>query len=545
MAAGSLQRITAAARRRPVEAGLATAAAAFGAVLIAWTARDSWFVFDHWDFLTKRELGSAADLFEPHAGHWQTYTVVLHRVLYAIAGMDFSPWYVIPRALFPSGVALAAFLAMRWRGTPRWLAWPVFGALLFSGVSGWHTSATIGNSLVHMGALATAVLVARTDQPGRGDLALAGLALTVALSASGLGLAVFGGTVLAVAASGRLRRWWPALAVPGAVYAAWYVAYGGGASSALDLSAETLRAAPRFAYDVVSAAVGRVLWASQWPDIVLVAGLGLAVGWAAHRRRLGIFEGILLAAAGVYLPMVVFRRVATGQASAEAIRYAYVLMMLIVPALVPTVRVTRRLVKVGALAVAGVVLVGNVLVLRDDLAEWERIGQSSRRVVTAAADLLLAGEPALPAASPDPPRDGQLTVQGLRRLLDDGWRPQASLSADVVTVARGNIRLLAQEGFRTVERGPRTEAPLDEDGCAALRENGSIEMFVDRSGPISMTGGTGAVVAFEWSDSWGTGVMDVSAGTGPWIVWLAGPGDDVTVLRATAVGASVRVCGLR
>lgn len=545
MVAGSLQRITAAARRPPVEAGLATAAAVCGAVLIAWTARESWFVFDQWDFLTKREIGSVADLFEPHAGHWQTYTVVLHRVLYAVAGMDFSPWYVIPRAVFPSGVALAAFLAMRWRGAPPWLVWPVFGSLLFSGVSGWHTSATVGNSLVHAGALATAVVVARTDEPGRADLVLAGAALTVALSASGLGLAVFGGTVLAITASGRLRRWWPALAVAGAVYVAWYVAFGGGASSALDLSGETLRAAPRFAYDVVASAVGRVLWASEWPDVVLVAGLGLAVGWAVYRRRVGIFEGILLAAAGVYLPMVVLRRVATGQASAEAVRYAYVLMMLIVPALVPTVRVTRTVVRVGALAVAGIAFVGNVLVLRNDLAAWEHIGQSSRRVVTAAADQLLAGEPALPAASPDPPRDGQLTVEGLRRLLDDGWRPQAGGSADVVGVARGNIRMLAQEGFRTVERGPRAEAALDGDGCAELSEGGSIEMLVDRSGPISVAGEAGAVAALEWSDSWGAGVMDVPAGSGPWIVWLADPGDDPAVLRATSVGAPLRVCGLR
>jgi hypothetical protein len=325
----------------------------------------------------------------------------------------------------------------------------------------------------------------------------------------------------------------------------WYVTFGGEASTALDLSGDTLRAAPGFAYDVVASALGRGLWAADWPGWLLVAGLAAALAWAAYRRRIGIFEGMLLAAAAVYVPMVVLRRVATGQASAEAIRYAYVLTMLLVPALVPTVRVARRWLRAGIVAVALVVLAGNVAMLRGDLDEWERVGRSSREVVNASGSLLLAGEPALPAASPDPPRDGQLTVSGLRRVIDDGWVPDAATDPRAVAAARANIRILAQEGFRTVARGPRTGARLDEEGCAAVPDGDRIEMRIERGVPISVVGDDGAVAALEWRDGWGTGVMELPAGTASWILWLADPGDDRTVLTATARHAALRVCGLR
>jgi len=115
----------------------------------------------------------------------------------------------------------------------------------------------------------------------------------------------------------------------------------------------------------------------------------------------------------------------------------------------------------------------------------------------------------------------------------------------VVAEARGNIRILAQDGFRTVARGPRTEAPLDAQGCASLPDGAGIGMRVVRAAPISVVGEEGAVAALEWRDSWGVGVMEVAVGAESRILWLTEPGDDRTTLSVTALGAPLVVCGLR
>ena len=70
-------------------------------------------------------------------------------------------------------------------------------------------------------------------------------------------------------------------------------------------------------------------------------------------------------------------------------------------------------------------------------------------------------------------------------------------------------------------------------------------MLVGRRAPISVTGEAGAVAAFEWRDAWGLGVMEVPLGDGSRILWLADPGTEPATLFATAVGAPLRVCGLR
>lgn len=526
---------------RRAAAPVLAALAGLGAMaLVGWMARDTWFIQDHWDFIAAREAGSLDDLFRPHAGHWQTYTVLLNRGLYAVFGMDYVPGYLLPRVLFPAAVAFAVWLAMRWRGADPWLAGSVYGVLLVSGVSGWHTSATIGNSLAHLAALAAAAIVARGDGSSRRDVALLAIVLTVAVSASGLGIAVYLGTALVVAVTGTIRRWYPALVVPAAAFTTWWLAYGRDGGLDPDTSLDTILGAPKVALDLLASSLASSAALSDGFGPVLAVVLAgfvvLLVG------RLGRFEGVLLGAALAYVPMVVLGRVAAGQANADAWRYAYVLTMLLVPAIVPHVRL--RAPNVRALVVGGVLLllVANLGQLRSNVDFWERRSTQSRKVVEAAATLIAAGEPALAEASPDPRRDGVLTVAGVRRLLSDGWEPAGGdASPRVQEEARGNIRMEVVAGAGPRGPGPATDSALDEEGCIAVEGDDPLRLTV-AGGDVSVTG-SGALVRLAWEDGYGPGILDLDLGSDERTIRFADvPGAIVTV---TAEEGAARVCGLR
>ena len=146
------------------------------------------------------------------------------------------------------------------------------------------------------------------------------------------------------------------------------------------------------------------------------------------RGRLGPFEAVWFLTAVIYMTMIIVTRVVPGPVSAAAARYGYLIAWLLVPAVVPHLRLSRsaklRWITVGL----GVLIVaGNVVQLRNGLAYRESLTSEVRGRVHAVGALIAAGEPAVEASPlfPDRTRGPKsFTVASVSQLLrSKGWAP--------------------------------------------------------------------------------------------------------------------------
>lgn len=283
------------------------AAVAVVAVWIFHAGRGTTFFFDEWNVLLDRRGGLGPALLEPHNGHLSVVPFALYRLALPVAGVTYE-WYraaavaahllcvatvyAFARTRFGSvGAALAAgfvlVLGVAWQD----LLWPF----------------QIGYFLSVAGGV-TALRLAGVDTPGARRGTAAGLAL--ALASSGLGIPFAAAVTVHAALARQWSRWWT-VAVPGAAYAAWYLAYGESEAAAANLAR-----APRFAVAAAAAAsgslLGRPAGAVAWTAFAVIVGFGV-VAVAVSRRlppRLaatvigaGVFWGLTgLTRAGVELP---------------------------------------------------------------------------------------------------------------------------------------------------------------------------------------------------------------------------------------------------
>ena len=514
-------------------------------VLVAWLARDLWFFADAWDFVAFRDLNSLDSLLEPHGGHWSTPTVVLNRVLYSLAGLDYWPWHYIPRLIAYGGLCLVCWHTIRWRGADPTIALGVLGVLLVFGSSGWHNAATVGNPIALSASLVVARVLQDHDRPGPRERLLVGGLL--ALASAGLGVAILSGTSLAVLLARRLGRWWPSLAGAWAVYGIWYLSYNRGGSTTVDRSTNTLLEAPSVALEVIEAGLERTLQTPATWGATLSIAVGAAIVFLAARRRLGLFEGVFLATALAYLAMVVLTRIAAGQAQINAIRYGYNLTFLLVPVLIPQIRVHgNRALRWGLLGLIIAVGAGNVRQLDISTNFWEVRSQASRQVVETTAALIAAGEPADPTSAVDF-RAGMLRVSGVQRLVADGWTPDGSDNPELQASARGQLRMRILPTANIRPGGVLTDVPI-EDGCAVVPPDATLTTRVVDATTLRVEGPRNSIVRLLWLDDFGPGERLIeftdALSTGRAFVSIVNPdaGAELTVV-APPQGRTT-VCGL-
>lgn len=513
---------------------IAVAVVLAASAVVGVSASRWWFHSDAWDFLTNRSFSAPLTILKPHAGHWQTPTTLLYLTIKSLAGMDFWPWFFLPRLVGWACLSLWIWFTLRKQGTHPAPALASLVVISILGSSGWQDLSTIGNILVLAAAYATASILAGVPtQKGRWALFFW---LLLAVTSSGLGVAVLAGAITTAVLSKKLRRHYlTVMLAVGVIYTTWYVTIGRTTDSVPGFT-RGLTLLPKGTLELLGNAA---VWlfqtgfdADRWIFAVPVL---LGVVWILVARRTTPFQLTMLFTAGAYIAMVILVRVAGGLAQLGAVRYAQNLILLLIPVFLPLVSRTAGRAVVTLTTMSFLVIAPPNFTAEQHIIDfWENRAQASREVVETAAELIEDGEPWVATASIDPPRAGVLTARGLQRLIGQGWKPAPSrTSEEIIEQARGDLRF-------DVRRLPGT-AP-EASSCTSVTPDEPLSTIVEHRG-VSEILTTGGDAILEWKDSFGTGVREVNfdgrLASGALVRWASPEASAVIEIQPDR---TVRVC---
>lgn len=533
---------------------LAVVVAIISIVCLAYASRDAWFRSDVWDFLVRREAGSVDSWLRPHAGHLQWVQVGLHRLLYGAAGLDYWPWYHVLPIVGYAGMVFYLWRVLLRRSSDPWIAFVAYVVLLFLGVSAFLSSHSIGLLFSLPALVFVAQKLDEDHEPASLDRWVMVVASVLMVTTSSTGVAALLMCLAALAIGGRWRRWWWCL-VPGAiVYGFWYFAYGReDALGSIDwaylpvLPAGSLRLLGLTAQSVTGFPGPVMAW-----GVVTLSAVAAGVGWLAWRRRLRVWDLILLGTLAGYLAMVGLVRGAGIQADSSRLRYCLMVALLMTLWLVPRLRFGGRWPSALRLTVVLVIagwLLGQNIPLRLSWADMiEANSVEARHRIEAVAEVIGAGEPAIDSLSLRGDlgisRAGVLEIADIRRLLAAGWEPRPALE-ELVEELRAGIRM---------DRAPRLSgeselAPLNleaagEDGCIGLGAGESAAAEVVAGGWLRVIPAaeeeSGRVV-LTWGDGFGQFGLELGVDR-PQRVQLASPVGETWLTVENSTGVRVRLC---
>ena len=192
----------------------------------AYMARDMWFTSDEWEYLANRTAFDPGDLTRPIGGHWTTWSVLLLRGIYKAVGVDFWPWFYVPRLIGHTLLVTFIWRVMRRRGADPLVGIFAYAVLLVLGASGYQRALQVGNWAVYAALIICALVISRRpeDPTTRDRLIVAG-ALMVAVFGNGYAVAVIGGITVALLLARRIVIWIPSLIPAVVAYGIWYLTY--------------------------------------------------------------------------------------------------------------------------------------------------------------------------------------------------------------------------------------------------------------------------------------------------------------------------------
>jgi hypothetical protein len=341
--------------------------------LSLFLTRDMTFLQDTWEFLMNRRDFTADALLKPHNEHIVVIPVAIEQLLLRIFGMTSATPEFVLLAVASAVAALLLFVYARRRVGP-WLALFFAVVLLFFGpaweVLLWPFEISFVGSVL----FGIAMLLALDRDDRRGDIA------ACAFLCFSFGFSTIGASFAAAAAvdvflkrrSRGLHRAY-VVAIPVALYAAWYLGWGMDAETHVSL--RNVLASPRFVAESMAVAVGSVFGLGTnpmggstepvWGYAILT---GLVVVFAYRQvRKPGFAPGFwpVAAAAATNWFLTAFNQMPGRDPGSS--RYQYmgaVLVFLLLANLLQGVRFGRRaIVAIGALTVAAVAV--NLVILRD------------------------------------------------------------------------------------------------------------------------------------------------------------------------------------
>lgn len=192
-------------------------------VVVMHAGRDTTFFYDDWAWVTERRDWNFHVLLRDHNGHLSVVPLFVYKLLLEVFGLEYGVFRAVLAGLNAlNGLLLFAFARGR---VGTWPALGLVAALLFMGPA--HEDLVwafqIGYQLSTAAGLG--VLLALGRDTRRWD-AVACVLLLVALGSSSIGLPIVASAAIAVLWRGdRLARLW-IVALPAALYGAWYLRYG-------------------------------------------------------------------------------------------------------------------------------------------------------------------------------------------------------------------------------------------------------------------------------------------------------------------------------
>jgi hypothetical protein len=327
-------------------------ALASGLPVLLWLGRGMTFFSDEWAFIEGRSLGDPGTWLPPHNEHWSTVPVIVYRLLVETVGLSSYVWYqALVIGLHGIVVALVFILIRRAAGGPIALAAMLVILLFGSGFENLYWGFQIGFVGSTAAGLGSMLAAERGTRRAR---VLTCLLLLLSLATAGIGVVFAAVLVVEAIAGRRIREMAVPIALPIAVYAWWYFAFG--------RSGVHVAPGPRVLLDVpesILAGFGNA--AGGLFGIGPTLGLGVAIGiigFVAVRlaltrilppRLLGAFAGIAVLYAAIGLT-----RAAEFDGIVNYTRYTYVSGILLAIALASIVPRPNLAVPTGRLVALGV-----------------------------------------------------------------------------------------------------------------------------------------------------------------------------------------------
>ena len=514
----------------------------------AYMARDLWFTTDEWEFLANRTAFDLGDLTRPSAGHWTTWSTLLLRAIYQAVGVDFWPWFYVPRLVGHTLLVTLIWRVTRRRGADPLVAMAAYAVLLVLGASGYQRALQLGNWTVYAVLILCAwVISRRPDEPTTRDRVVVAIALVVAVLGNGYAVAAIAGITAGLLLTRRLVRWIPSLVPALVAYGIWYLNYRDDLRPKPQLTVSAILGIPAGAFRVSRAAVESATAFPGWLCAMVVLALAAWIVVLAVRRQFDLFDAIILWTLAAGLSLLTIQRVSLDSEAANRLRYGYSVLILLALALVPHIRLPRTaLARAGLVVITLALVAANVSQMRNAINVREEEGQRALAFSVAAAEMIDAGEPVVTGPSTLVPG---LETDELVQLVDEGYHP-GPLPEDradrdqIEREARGALRMGPRDGDRRAGQEPlpdavppTTDAPLDAEGCLLLEEGHEVEATVTGPGRLTLTKRRSQVLAMTWVDEFGEGVRRVD--DPDWyraVVTLADPVDtaDLTLESASA-----------
>jgi hypothetical protein len=368
-----------------------------GLAAILWIGRDQWFFGDDWAILVTR---LDASILVPHVGHWTLSPAVVFQLLRNWLGLgSYLPFLAL--AVF----AHLAVVHLLWRilnrvGVQPWLASALGIFLLFLG--GASENIFWAFQFGFMGAIALGLWVlVLLDRP-RLNIPLIVVLSLVAPTLSGTAIPV----LAAAAVVGVVRHgWWRTglLLLPTAIsYLLWYVlvARGYAVPAAGITSIGGVAQAGLYAAAMYGGGLGRglpVIWLGVLPALTTAVWVIRTVRRGLASRATAAYA--LVAGSLVFVALTTYTRMSFGISGAASERYAYLVIVFLLPALgLQLTWLAARGRRPFAAVVVGLVLIvgfNTVDLVIEARAQAVREA-GSEKVINADLDRLL-GDPSNPA----------------------------------------------------------------------------------------------------------------------------------------------------
>ena len=520
----------------------------------AYMARDMWFTSDEWEYLANRTAFDLGDLTRPVGGHWTTWSVLLLRGLYKSFGVDFWPWFYIPRLIGHTVLVTFIWRVMRRRGADPLVGLFAYAVLLVLGASGYQRALQVGNWAVYAALIICALVINRRPaKPTTRDQVIVAGALMIAVFGNGYAVAVIGGIIGTLLLARRLVAWTPSLIPAVVAYGIWYLNYRDDIKPKPELTPSKILDIPSGAFRVVRTAMEAATGFPAWLAAVAVMGLLAWIVLLAVRRRFDLFDSVILCTLAIGLCLLVIQRISIDDEAATRLRYGYSVSILLAVALVPHIRLSKTLLVRTLFVLAGFAMIAaNLQQMKEAINVREEVAQEARVLSVAAAEMIRAGEPVV--AGPSTIAHG-LETNELVHLVDDGYDPdplpEDQIDRDLIVAdARGALRMNLIDrnkprGGHLPDEGtpPTTDAEVDSDGCVTLAEGEPITATVADAGLLTFDKTRPQSLALTWTDEFGEGRRflddpDIRQGA----VELAAPATDAELTLESPV-QNLTVCG--